>query len=79
MMQGHDASGVSEMIELTLNGKQETLCAGDTIGDLIRRHQLENRRIAVELNAEVVPRSRYGEVRLQPGDRIEIVHAIGGG
>ncbi|NVK41755.1 MAG: sulfur carrier protein ThiS [Oceanospirillaceae bacterium] len=67
------------MIKLTLNGKPASLCAGDTLIDLIRRHQLENRRIAVELNAEVVPRSRYGDVRLQPGDRIEIVHAIGGG
>lgn len=40
---------------------------------------LGGRRIAVELNEDILPRSQHGETRLADGDRIEIVHAIGGG
>ena len=46
---------------------------------LIDQLDLTGKRLAVEVNEEVVPRSEHGEFRLRDGDRVEIVHAIGGG
>ena len=62
-----------------INGEPEQFDAAPTLQELIREKGLEGRRIAIEVNGEIVPRSRHGEYRIQPGDRIEIVHAIGGG
>jgi len=50
-----------------------------TLQDLIERLQLAGKRIAVEVNLEIVPRSQHPDYQLQAGDRVEIVHAIGGG
>ncbi len=52
---------------------------GATVADLLVLLQLAGRRVAVELNLDIVPRSAHAEHRLQPGDRVEVVHAIGGG
>ncbi len=46
---------------------------------LIETLALTGRRLAVEVNAELVPRSRFDQHLLQPGDRVEIIHAVGGG
>ena len=46
---------------------------------LIDRMQLPGKRLAVEINGQIVTRSAHAETRLQPGDRVEIVQAIGGG
>lgn len=62
-----------------VNGEAEQFAAAPTLQELIRDKDLEGRRIAVEVNGDIVPRSRHGEYRLQDGDRVEIVHAIGGG
>jgi sulfur carrier protein len=50
-----------------------------TVGDLIRELDLTGKRIAVERNGEIVPRSRYEESPLTAGDRLEIIAAVGGG
>ncbi len=50
-----------------------------TLGDLVAALELEGRRLAIEVNEELVPRSEHGSFRLEPGDRVEIVQAIGGG
>ena len=50
-----------------------------TVADLIRDLAFEGKRIAVEKNGEIVPRSRYADVPLEDGDCIEIVGAVGGG
>ena len=50
-----------------------------TIATLLEREGLAQRRVAVEVNGRIVPRGRHGEHVLQPGDRVEIVHALGGG
>jgi len=50
-----------------------------TIADLVVRLGIAGKRIAVERNGEVVPRSRYGDTPLSRGDRLEIVGAVGGG
>ena len=50
-----------------------------TLADLIATLDLAGRRLAVEVNEELVPRSRFAEQVLAPGDRVEIIHAVGGG
>jgi sulfur carrier protein len=67
------------LISIELNGLAATVEAGSTLADLLIREGLIERRIAVEYNGEIVPRSAYGDIRLAPGDRLEVVHAIGGG
>lgn len=66
-------------MEIVVNGEPRQVAEEATAADLIRLLGLEGRRLAMEINREIVPRSRYGERRLRPGDRVEIVHAIGGG
>ena len=67
-------------MELTVNGTRRRLEPPPaTIADLVRALNLEGKRIAVELNGEIVPRSRYAATRLSAGDRLEIVGAVGGG
>jgi sulfur carrier protein len=50
-----------------------------TLQTFLQLELLAGRRIAVEHNGEIVPKSAYAETQLQDGDRLEIVHAIGGG
>ena len=65
-------------MNIQLNGESQAVVA-TTLAELIGELGLERRMIAVERNLEVVPRSRYAETVLEDGDRIEIVHMIGGG
>ncbi len=70
----------SIMPAITVNGQQRSLPAGRaTLADLIRDMRLEGKRIAVERNGDIVPRSRYAETLLAANDRLEIVGAVGGG
>jgi sulfur carrier protein len=63
-----------------LNGQERHLDpAPATIAELIRALELEGKRVAVEQNGAIVPRSRYAETALAAGDRLEIVGAVGGG
>jgi len=66
-------------MELLLNGETLTLADAATIADLLRAQGLAERRVAVEVNGEIVPKGRHTEHALLPGDRVEIVHALGGG
>jgi len=66
-------------MEIVLNGNRLPVQEGITVTGLLEAQQLAERRVAVEVNGEIVPRGRHAEHRLQPGDRIEIVHALGGG
>ena len=52
---------------------------GATITTLLEAEDLAQRRVAVEVNGEIVPRGRHAEHRLHDGDKVEIVHALGGG
>ena len=68
------------MLALTVNGQPRTLpLPAGTLADLIRDMRLEGKRIAVERNGEIVPRSRYSTTPLANGDKLEIVGAVGGG
>jgi len=66
------------MLTLTLNGVATEVDA-TTLADLVASLGLEGKRIAVERNGEIVPRSRYADTPLVRGDRLEIVGAVGGG
>lgn len=66
-------------MQIQLNGDARALAGEPTIGELIASLGLTGRRIAVEVNEEIVPRSQHDATRLAEGDRVEIVHAIGGG
>jgi sulfur carrier protein len=66
-------------MEVTLNGTPTTLAPGATVSDLLRTLDLGTRRVAVEVNQEIVPRSEHERHALHDGDRVEVVHAIGGG
>ncbi|MBU2156305.1 MAG: sulfur carrier protein ThiS, partial [Gammaproteobacteria bacterium] len=52
---------------------------GTTVAELIDRLDLAGRRVAVELNLDIVPRSQHAATALREGDQVEVVHAIGGG
>ena len=67
------------MNSLFVNGAARPLVRDMSVADLVRDLALEGKRIAVERNGEIVPRSRYAETRLAAGDRLEIVGAVGGG
>ena len=64
---------------VTINGEHKRVREGLTISELALELGLEPTRVAVELNAQVVPRSTHGEVRIEDGDDIEIVTFVGGG
>lgn len=66
-------------MEVVINGEQQKVSDSVTIAGLLEGMQLTGRRIAVEVNEEIVPRSEHPNYQLSPGDQIEIVHAIGGG
>jgi sulfur carrier protein len=66
-------------MEITLNGTPTELPDAATIGELLARAGLVERRVAVEVEGAIVPRSAHGTYVLRPGDRVEIVHALGGG
>lgn len=66
-------------IQIRLNGEPHSLSSGLTAADLIAQLGLSGRRIAVEINEEIVPRSQHADTHLADGDHVEVVHAIGGG
>lgn len=66
-------------MQIQLNGELRVITSGLTVAQLIDELGLSGRRIAVECNEHIVPKSEHGATRLAEGDRIEIVHAIGGG
>ena len=67
------------MITLSVNGQPRSLEAGASVAALLHALELAGKRVAVEKNGEIIPRSRYPETRLADGDQLEIVVAVGGG
>ncbi|WP_065942764.1 sulfur carrier protein ThiS [Pseudomonas sp. 25 R 14] len=66
-------------MRIQLNGEPYELPDGETVAALLARLELTGRRVAVELNQDIVPRSQHPDTALAEGDQIEVVHAIGGG
>jgi len=66
-------------MKIVLNGQEWEIGDTTTLMQLLDDAGYAQRRVAVEVNREIVPRSRYDTQALNAGDRVEIVHAIGGG
>jgi sulfur carrier protein len=73
------ATTTAATIAITVNGEAREVPAPATVADLLARIGLDTRKVAVEQNLEIVPRSAYAETALAEGDALEIVHFIGGG
>lgn len=67
------------MLNLILNGKPTQLPPLGTIADLMTHLGYQGKRVAVECNGQIVPRSQHADTPLQDGDQLEIVVAVGGG
>lgn len=67
------------MIQIQVNGESHTFPDSSNITALLQQLQLENQRLAIEINEELIPRSQFNDHRLKADDKIEIVRAIGGG
>jgi len=67
------------VIQLSVNGQMRRLEPGANIERLLGELELTGKRVAVEKNGDIVPRSRYADTRLADGDTLEIVVAVGGG
>ena len=72
-------STVVQDITLTINGEQRAFAGLADVAALVAALGLDPRKVAVERNLEIVPRSAYGRTPIADGDRIEIVSFIGGG
>ena len=68
-----------QVIQLSVNGQAQRLEPGANVVRLLEALELSGKRVAVEKNGEIVPRSRYADTRLADGDALEIVVAVGGG
>ena len=67
------------MIQVTVNGASHRFAGALDIAQLIERLELAGKKIAIERNGEIVPKSAHRSTRLLEGDRLEIVVAVGGG
>jgi thiamine biosynthesis protein ThiS len=66
-------------LEVILNGEPHRLAAGASLLDLLAGLGRDPRTVAIERNGDIVPRARYSETFLAPGDRLEVVHFVQGG
>ena len=72
-------AGDNGCMDILLNGEYRTVTEPCLVSDLLQAEGLGERRVAVEINGAIVPRSLHAHHLLQGGDRVEIVHALGGG
>ena len=70
---------MSRRLSVTVNGEPREVEAGTSVARLVELLALAPERLAVELNREVLRRARWPETELADGDRVEIVHFVGGG
>ncbi len=66
-------------LNITLNGEARVIPEGLSVEALLAHLGLQSKKVAVERNLEIVPKSTFGATQIRDGDRIEIVHFIGGG
>ncbi|MFH5181514.1 sulfur carrier protein ThiS [Paenibacillus sp. TAB 01] len=66
-------------MELVINGEARTVTDAATVADLLVQFKLEQKILVIELNRDIIERTDYEQTRLNDGDRIEIVHFVGGG
>ena len=73
------AMGDNAAMDIQLNGQPHALPEHSTLLALLEQQGLAERRVAVEVNGEIIPRGQHAHAHLRAGDRVEIVHALGGG
>ncbi len=66
-------------MEIIVNGQSQEVPEGYTAEQLVNSLELVGKRIAMEVNEEIVPKSGYSAYAFMAGDRVEVVHAVGGG
>ncbi len=74
-----DATSATDTIDIVVNGKPVTIPAVATVHDFLAGKRMTDAMAIVERNGEIVPRAEYAVTELQTGDRLEVVHAVGGG
>jgi len=67
------------LLNITVNGDPRRVGAGATIGGMLREIGIDPKRVAVERNLSIVPKSMLEDVAVEDGDQFEIVHFVGGG
>jgi len=70
---------LGNQMEISVNGDLKTVPERISVGQLVEWLELKKERVAVELNRNIVPRSQWEDAPLKSGDRLEIVHFVGGG
>jgi thiamine biosynthesis protein ThiS len=68
-----------DTIEIIVNGEARETPVGARVTDLVKQLDLAPERLAIELNLSILPRSKWADTELRSGDRLEIVHFVGGG
>lgn len=69
----------NNQMEIIVNGESREIPNSYTVADLIEEMSLAGKRLAVEVNLEIVPRASHASHLFSDGDKVEVVHAIGGG
>ena len=64
---------------IIVNGEEFEIDSGSSVAKLVKERSLDRSRVAVELNGEIVPRGTFDDTLLHDGDKVEIVHFVGGG
>ena len=67
------------MAKIQLNGKKVTIKPQTTIYELLKKFKLNNKKVAIEHNGIIIPKSNYKKKYLKSNDKLEVVHFIGGG
>jgi thiamine biosynthesis protein ThiS len=70
---------VDQTLNVRINGEERRVASKTSIAALIAELGLDAKRVAVERNLEIVPRSTFADVAIEDGDEFEIVHFVGGG
>lgn len=70
---------VDETLSIRINGEERRVAGGMSVAALIAELGLNAKRVAVERNLSIIPRSTFGQVEVEDGDEYEIVHFVGGG
>lgn len=69
----------TDQIEILVNGQPLEARLGQTVTELLTELDLDGRLVVVELNRQILQRSEFADVKLEPGDRVELVNFVGGG
>lgn len=76
---GAEAAVSGDTIEIRLNGDEREVPAGLSVQELLESLDLNPALVVVERNREILRREGYGDVEVEPGDTLELVHFVGGG